>query len=394
MTYSRAAFDRRAARGITSARRDLQFVHDDGVIDLGWGHPDPAHLPVAAVRAAAHALLDHDAEVALSYGDAQGPGALRDAIATRATDVWSERVGADDVLITAGASGALELVLSRFSQRGDVVFVEQPTYFLALRVFADHGLRIVPLPSDEHGLLPDAVEHVAATPAAQAPRRFLYCVPTFSNPRGATLPDERREALVEAARRCRITVLEDDVYRDTASGGVAATSLWRLDPSVIRFGSFSKILGPGLRVGFATAPPARIAVLRDSGVLDSGGGVPHFTAMVVAEMMRSGEYHECAAEVSARLARHRAAMIDVLDHDLFDIVTPGGGYFLWLRARHAQLGEAFHERLLRRGVRVSDGATFFPAAPTESAIRLSASFFDLDTLVSACEAVNTAAAGN
>lgn len=391
--FDRAAFDVVAAVSPTAPERSMQYVHADGVVDLGWGHPDPATLPVDAVARAADAVLTRMGPIALSYGAPAGPGLLREAIAAHAADRWREPLAPAQVMVTAGASGALELVLTMQARVGDVVFVEQPTYFLALNFFSDHHLVVVPIEGDELGLFPDAFADAARRHRGDGRRLFLYCIPTHSNPRGTCLPDDRRVALLHAAAAHDVTVLEDDVYRDTAVG-TSPPSLWSQDPKrVIRFGSFSKTIGPGLRVGFLTASPAVVAELSDAGVLDSGGGSTHLPALIVAEMIRDGDYPQCAGATSQRLRASRRAMLDVLDPQLFDIIEPAGGYFLWLTSTTVTFDGAFHTRLADSGVRCSNGAGFFAGPVTQDAVRLSASFFDIATLRRACAAINAAASG-
>jgi DNA-binding transcriptional MocR family regulator len=221
------------------------------VIDLTWGHPDPSSFAVGAVGDAATAVLATHGWQALTYGAPCGAAYTREAIAAHLTEVdtgTDAGVEPAEVIVTAGSSGGLDLVLTVLAVPGDVVMVEQPTYFLALRMFADHGLRVIGLPSDEIGPSVEAFATEAAAARAEGRSAFLYLVPTFANPTGRCLPPQRQHELLAVARANGVHVIDDDVYRDTTPS--APASMWSLDrEAVLRLGSFSKSLSPGLRVG-------------------------------------------------------------------------------------------------------------------------------------------------
>ena len=208
---------------------DIQFATSPDVIDLTWGHPDPALLPTADVAVATDRMLQERGWQALTYGAPAGPWSLRAAIAAHLATGGEGAVDPTEVLITAGASGGLELVLSMYARRRDVVFVEQPTYFLGLKILSDHGVKVVGIASDDEGPDPDDLARRAADSRAKHPERrlFLYCVPTFANPTGRSIGVDRRRALLAVAAEAGVTVIEDDVYRDTAVA--APRSMWSLN---------------------------------------------------------------------------------------------------------------------------------------------------------------------
>src|SRR4051812_11648004 len=209
-------FDLLAAEGVRARARgvDVQYSHTDGVIDLTWGHPDPSALASDVVAEATAAVLDADGWKALTYGASAGAIAVREAIAEHDSKV-DHPIDADNVLITSGSSGALDLILSLRTVPGDVVFVERPTYFLALRIFHDHGLQVVGLESDAHGPDPDELARRADEHRAGGRNCLLYLVSTFANPTGRCLARDRAERLLEVAASHGVTVIDDDVYRDT-----------------------------------------------------------------------------------------------------------------------------------------------------------------------------------
>ena len=367
---------------------DVQYAHARGVIDLTWGHPDPSTFALEAIGdATASVLISHGWQT-LTYGAAPGAGYTRDAIAAHLT-ITDVPVDAEEVIVTAGSSGGLDLLLTMLAVPGDVVIVEQPTYFLALRMFADHGLRIVGVASDEHGPDAEAVAGIAADAGGRGERAFLYLVPTFANPTGRCMAPGRLLALLEIARTHNMHVIDDDVYRDTSP--TAPPSMWSLDrDTVIRLGSFSKSLSPGLRVGYLTAGPEIIARIAGCGLLDSGGGVNHFASMVVAEMMHSGSFREIATAGQARYAGRRAALAAALDPSLFRFTAPDGGYFLWLGLPEGVPSSRVVAAAHDLGVDVSDGRKFFVDAVDSEFVRVSFSMLGTDLLREGAARLNEA----
>lgn len=366
---------------------DVQYEHAEGLIDLTWGHPDPSTFATADIAAAAAASAAK--WQALTYGFAGGAGYTRAAIAAHlsATDCPT---AAEDVIVTAGSSGGLDLLLTMLAQPGDVVFVEQPTYFLALRMFADHGLRVVGLTSDGDGPRADVFAAAAAVARADGRTVFLYLVPTFANPTGRCMPQSRQRELLDVAAEFDAYVIDDDAYRDTAA--VAPPSMWSLDHRVLRLGSFSKSLSPGLRVGYLTADAAMVQRIAGCGLLDSGGGVNHFASMMVGELLRTGRFREIAAAAAARYASRRAALAAALDPDVFTFAVPDGGYFLWLGLPAGVSAVDAVAAAKAAGVLVANGRNFCVDEPSEGFVRVSFSLLHEGLLAEGARRLNTAVA--
>ena len=201
--------------------------------------------------------------------------------------------------MTAGASQALDLICTLYTQPGDVVFVEEPSYFLALRIFADHRLRVVGVPTDAEGLRIDALEELLR----QQRPAFLYTIPTHQNPAGFTLPLARRRRLVELAQQHGFLVVADEVYHLLSYGAPPPPPLasWAATGAVLALGSFSKILAPGLRLGWLQAAPEHIHRLVTSGLLDSGGGLNPFTSGLVRVALERGWQEEHLGRLRRRL---------------------------------------------------------------------------------------------
>jgi DNA-binding transcriptional MocR family regulator len=335
--------DRSGPAGAASRGQDgtidlplVQFVRREGVIDLAWGHPDPELLPVHGLRAATAAVLDRYGAEALNYGHAAGPGPLIAWVCRRLGDVDSRAPDPTDVLATAGTSHALDQVATLLTGPGDLCLVESPTYHLAVRILRDHPLELRSVPFDEGGLSVDALADMLSRLRRAGRRpRLLYTVPTFHNPTGISLLPERRTRLVELAAEEGFRIVEDDAYRELSYDGPPPPSLWGIAPPgvVIRMGSFAKSLAPGLRTGFLTADEGTVARFRDGGLLDSGGGISHFTSLVVAEFARAGAYAANVEHLRDEYRLRRDAMQEELDERLprnIRRVSPAGGYFTWL----------------------------------------------------------------
>jgi DNA-binding transcriptional MocR family regulator len=354
------------------------------VVELTFGEPDPDLLPVELVRRAAEAALARSA-AALAYGQVEGPPGLRHALARRITARERVAATAADVLVTAGNSQGLEQVLTVFAEPGDVVLVESPTYNLALGIVRDHPVDIVGVPLDADGLDVAALDAQLEELASAGRRaRLLYTIPTYHNPSGVCLSAPRREGLLALARRHDLIVVEDDVYRELVYEGSAPPSLWAMDREapVIRLGSFSKTLAPGLRVGWANARADLLERLAGMGMLESGGGVSHFAAHVVEQVLAAPGYDEHVELLRAVYARRRDALAAALREHLpagCRFALPAGGFFVWLELPEGADAAALLPLAEVRGVSFAPGARFCLEGG-EGLLRLAFSLYGEDAL--------------
>ncbi len=315
---------------------NVQLALRPGIVELGWGHPSMDLLPEAAVAEAARHALRRYGQEALSYGAEQGPGCLIEALCRWLGQREDPAPQAAQVLITGGASQALDLLCTLLTRHGDIVLVESPTYHLALRILRDHGLVLVPVPGDADGLSPDGLAEALEALRLRGQRpRFLYLVPTFGNPTGVTLSLGRRARLVSLAQQADLLVIEDDVYRELWYDVPPPPALFSLAPDgpIVRLGSFSKMLAPGLRLGWLQAAPDIVRRCVRSGLLDSGGGVNHFTAHVAAALLERGLLDGHLELLRRAYRQQRDALLDALARFLppgCHWYTPGGGFFVWL----------------------------------------------------------------
>ena len=364
-----------------SAPPDTQNTLREGIIEFAFGEPDPALLALGLVRRAAAAVLDDAGPAALAYGSVEGPKALREEIARRSAAREGHACTADDVLVSGGNSQALDQVLTVLTSPGDVVLVESPTYNLALGIMRDHPLEVAGVPLDDEGLRLDALQATLAELRASGRRaRLLYTIPTFNNPAGMCLSAQRRRDLLEIAAEHDLVIVEDDVYRELVYEGHAPPALWTLggNAPMVRLGSFSKTLAPGLRVGWINATGGLLARLAAAGVLESGGCVSQFGASVVGQLLASGGYDEHVAKLRRSYASRRDALAEALHEHLpadCSFATPAGGFFIWLTLPEGLTASALLPVAEARGVAFAPGARFCSDADDRS-LRLAFSLYD------------------
>jgi DNA-binding transcriptional MocR family regulator len=367
----------------------IQLIRRPGIIELGWGHPNAALLPVAGLREAAVAALDRWGADALNYGADQGAGPLLAWLSERIARTEGRAPALSEIMITGGVSQALDQICTLCTQPGDIALVESPTYHLAIRILRDHPLQLIPVPADDQGLRIDAMaETIAELRRAGQRPRLLYTVPTFHNPTGASLAAARRSALVALAADEGLLIVEDDVYRELSYDAPALPSLWSLaaPDTVVRMGSFAKSLAPGVRLGWLTAGPAIAGRLIGSGLLDSGGGVNHFAALVVTAFCLSGQYDQQIEQLRASYRARRDALLEGMSTHLppgCQWNAPGGGFFVWVRLPEALDAGELLPRAEAAGVSYIPGARFYTGGGGARALRLAFSLYEPDELIDA-----------
>jgi DNA-binding transcriptional MocR family regulator len=348
------------------------------IVDLGIGQAEDALLPrTELAEAARRGLLAGDGSC-MQYGPEEGPEGFRESLAAFLRRHQDPGVTAADLVVTAGASHGLDLLLSRLTRPGDTVFVEDPSYFFALDVLEGRGLRLIGVSMDEDGLDVAALERMLEVERPV----LLYTVPVFHNPTGVTLRPDRRQRLVELARRYDFLIVADEVYQ--LLGSTTPPPMRTLDRDrVLSLGSFSKILGPGIRLGWVEAPWQLWTVLRDCPVLRSGGGVSPVGTAVMREVLDSGMQDEVLLRLTALYDHRRAVLTEALETSLPDDVhfrRPDGGYYAWLELPPDVDAEALATIAPASGVAFRPGRVFSIAGRQRNRLRVCFTYYDDDAL--------------
>lgn len=354
---------RLAAVASSPVREILALTAQGDVISLAGGLPSPDTFPADEVRAAFAAALDgHGARRALQYSTTEGNVALREAHAARLT-VRGVPTAAEQLLVCTGSQQALGLVCDVLLEPGDTVLVEDPTYLAALQRFGMAGAHVVGVPCDDDGLLPDAVEAAVREHAAAGRRaKLLYTMPNFQNPTGRTLPGERRAAIARIAAELGLWILEDDPYGELRYEGAPETPLAALDDAAdrtIHVSSLSKVLAPGLRLGYARMPDAlraQLIVAKQAADLHTSTIDQEAAAGAMAALDLDAHLHT----VRALYGERRDALLAGLPGALPEGSTwnrPAGGMFVW-----AELPDGWDATALLRAA-IEEGVAFVPGAP-------------------------------
>ncbi|MCJ7537332.1 MAG: PLP-dependent aminotransferase family protein [Anaerolineales bacterium] len=347
-----------------------------GVIDLGMGNPDFDLLPVDLLRQSAETYFSTSDPRPLQYGIEQGDGYFRQSLAGFLSTRYGTGVDPDLLFITAGASSALDLLCTLFTQPGEVIFVEEPTYFLALRIFEDHGLRVVPIPMDADGLRLDVLEQRLT----EFNPKFIYIIPVFQNPSGRTLSQDRRQKLVGLAQRENFLVVADEAYQFLAYSQSPPESFavyTRDVEQIVSVNSFSKILAPGLRLGWIQAHGTVIERLSSSGLLESGGGMNPFTSALVRGLIESGGLDENITNLRRDYSQRLTAMDAALRTYLptAEYTLPQGGFFFWVNLPGVDAAD-LRSRAQEFQVDFRQGALFSSQAGMRDYLRLGFCFYD------------------
>lgn len=358
-------FAERTARMKVSAIRELLSVAArPEIISFAGGLPASDLLPLEEVAAATEKLLRKYQHSALQYGPTEGFQPLREQIVEmyRARGV---QITTDNVLLLSGSQQGLDFVGRLFVDEGDPVLVEAPTYVGALQAWWPYAPRFLTLPTDTNGMLVEQMDTLE-------PFKFVYLLPNFQNPSGITLSEERRHAVVDTIHQRGSLIIEDDPYRELRYSGEDIPSLveiegrklgadWNERGRVIHFGTFSKTLAPGLRIGWAVAPSPVIRQM----VLAKQGADLHtstLTQMIVSELVAENTIQNNVPRLRAVYRERRDAMLESLDQYLGSQGTwtrPDGGLFLYLKLSDEIDTQALLQRALEVQVAYVPGSAFY-----------------------------------
>jgi DNA-binding transcriptional MocR family regulator len=291
-------------------------------ISFARGVPAPECLPEEELADCARTVLERDGKVILSYGSGAGYTPLRELIGD-----WF-KVPPHQVILTNGALQGFVLLAQHFG-RGQTVYVESPTYDRPLKILLEHAISVIPMGMDDQGLIPGELENALRANPTPA---FIYTIPTFQNPSGRTLPEQRRRQIVAYAQSAGTLLLEDDPYGLIRFEGTAPPAMFDIArESTIYTSSFSKTISPGLRVGWYIVPESLAAPLIDRA--NSTYITPALLSeAVVYEFIRRGNFEPNLKRVNELLKLRRDAMLAALDKHMSGArwSRPEGGYFIWL----------------------------------------------------------------
>jgi 2-aminoadipate transaminase len=362
---------RRAARLEPSTLREiLKITERPGIVSLAGGLPSADSFPVEAMREATARVLADTPREALQYAASEGYGPLREWVAGELA-CHGMRVDAAQVLITTGSQQGLDLVGKVLIDPGSGVAVEVPTYLGALQAYAPYEPEYLPLAGDDDGPLADAL-------AAARGARFAYLLPNYQNPTGRCIGAARRQALVQAAAQAGVPIVEDNPYGELWYDAPPPPPLAALaGDAAIYLGSFSKVLAPGLRLGYLVAPrPLYPKLLQAKQAADLH--TPGFNQRVVHEVIRHGFLDQHVPTIRARYGTQRDAMAMALQRHLGTPAhggchwqVPTGGMFFWLELPPAVDTTALLPLAVAAGMAFVPGAAFYCGAPKSNTLRLS-----------------------
>ena len=353
-----------------------------GTINFGIGQPSADLLPVELVARASAAFFESAQPFELNYGVMQGDQRFLESLAGYLTDNYGQAVRAEELFLTAGNSQALDLVSTVFAKPGDTVFVEEPSYFLAFQIFRDHGLEVVGIPLDDNGIDLGALER-ALTKHRPA---FLYTIPSYQNPGGQCLPMSRREKLVELARQHDFLIVADEVYQLLYYYEPPPPALGTMSDSgaVVSLGSFSKILAPGMRLGWIQTGDTLRSRLMASGFVNSGGSINHISSHLVRSAIDLGLQQAHVDKLRSAYRSRVEAMDSTLREEFGGLARwqrPGGGYFFWLEFDPAIDTTPLRDKARERETGFQPGTVFSSAGGLRNYLRLSFAHYREDDII-------------
>ena len=358
------------AQALTSSaiREILKVTERPEVISFAGGLPSPATFPVERMRDATDKVLRDAPQAALQYGPTEGYTPLREWVAQRMATLGAP-ISPGRVLIVTGSQQGLDLLGKTLIDEGSKVLVETPSYLGALQSFSLFQPNFTSMPSDEQGIDTDAL-----TPELLAGARFMYCLPNFQNPTGRRLPLERRKALVEKAAAAGVPVVEDDPYGELSYTGEHLPSLMSMNPEQgIYMGSFSKVLAPGLRLGYVVAPEplfSKLVQAKQAADLHT----PSFSQRIVHEVVKDGFLDTHIPGIRDLYGRQCHYMLDALERHFpaeAQWTRPEGGMFVWVTLPKGIDTTRLLAKAIEHNVAFVPGAPFFANDPQANTLRLS-----------------------
>ena len=352
-----------------------------GTINFGIGQPSADLLPVDLVRRASQGFFDEAQPFELNYGVMQGDERFLESLAKFLTAGYAAPTLSDELFVTGGNSQALDLVSLVFAKPGDTVFVEEPSYFLAFQIFRDRGLKIVGIPIDDDGLCVGALKQELEShkPA------FLYTIPSYHNPGGQCTSAARRKQIVELAEQHDFLIVADEVYQLLYYSDPPPPAYGTMTASdrVVSLGSFSKILAPGMRLGWIQTSERLRSRCMNCGFVNSGGSINHISSLIAREAIDNGSLESHIQNLRS-IYRGRVNVMDESLREHFDDIAewtrPHGGYFFWLRFDESVDTGPLRDKALEVGAGFQIGAVFSSKGRLGNYLRLSFAHYNEDDI--------------
>ena len=352
----------------------LAMAERPEIISFGGGLPDPKTFLLEELRELSDLVLKEQVGAALNYGPNLGYTNLREWIAERMGTIENVQASVDNVIVTSGGLEAIHLIAGALLNPGDRVLVAAPTYLAAIHTFQSHRARVLSIPSDQGGISPEELDKLGTLP------RLLYLIPTFQNPSGLTLSLERRKQIIGICRRFEVPILEDHAYAELRYEGDRIPTLKELAPELVIFvHTFSKIFGPGVRLGWAVADPSVIDTLR----LFKMGGDQCSNSLTQRLVFEAGKRGLLELQVSRSIPlyrRKRDLLLKELEQHFQERVSwtrPEGGFYCWVSLPPGRdAGKLLEVAIQQYNVAFVAGFPFFVGDQGQENLRLSFSFID------------------
>ncbi len=367
-------------------RELLKLTAKPGIISFAGGLPAPATFPVDHVRYAIDKVIEEEAHTALQYGPTEGDKRLREDL-TEIMKAEGIDTTPDHILVTTASQQGLDLVAKIFLNPGDTCITGSPTYLGGLQAFKSYQGVPIGVELDEHGMIPEHLEETIARLEAEGRRpRFIYIIPDFQNPAGVTIPEDRRRKILDIAEKGEYLIVEDTPYRQLRYSGEHQKTFQSMAPDmVLSLYTFSKLLLPGFRLGWACGPHwvvDKMVMAKQAVDLCT----PPFNQAITHAMLQAGVLETGLKNTIKLYDRRRKLMLDSLEKEFADMpdvhwTKPEGGLFLWLTLPDGMSADDLFQKAVDENVAYVPGSAFFPDNDNYQSMRLNFSFANEEQIV-------------
>lgn len=386
MNYEKLYSQTAHATKKSAIRELLKLADRPQVISFAGGWPSPDLFPVEDIKKLFDKVLDERGRKVLHYSAAEGELLLKEELIRF---MAKDNIHADpeNIVILTGSQQGIDMLPKAFVDRGDIVFVETPTYVGAIQAFGNYGTNMIPIATDESGMVPEALVEAIKTLRRQGEgdrMKMVYLIPDFQNPAGVTMSEKRRIGVLEVAARNGLLVVDDAPYRYLRFEGKNVPSLHSLDKSesVVTLFSFSKMIVPGLRIAWMVGPKVvidKFVTLKQSIDLCSSALLQH----VMAEYMKAGLMETYLPKFIDNYRAKRDVMLDALDREMPKLeglhwTRPEGGLYIWVTLPETMDATELFHRAVAKDVAFVTGSAFHPQGGLKNCFRLNFSFVSFE----------------